>query len=118
LIRRHGLTQCPLANDRKQQTLTGFAWYATTTRRAQFLADMDRIVLRQELTADNHHRRRRDIKIKKGSIVYATIIGAASSIKNRGRVNSTKTTISGPCVARGRTGRRLDRPQRLPKARL
>jgi hypothetical protein len=28
----------------KQQTLTGFEKYAKTTRRAQFLAEMDRIV--------------------------------------------------------------------------
>ena len=28
----------------KQQTLTGFEKYAKTTRRAQFLADMDKII--------------------------------------------------------------------------
>jgi transposase, IS5 family len=35
----------------KQQTLTGFEKYGKTTRRAQFLADMDRIVPWAELTA-------------------------------------------------------------------
>jgi IS5 family transposase len=35
----------------KQQTLTGFEKYGKTTRRAQFLADMDRIVPWSELTA-------------------------------------------------------------------
>ena len=35
----------------KQQTLTGFEKYGKTTRRAQFLADMDRIIPWPELTA-------------------------------------------------------------------
>jgi transposase, IS5 family len=35
----------------KQQTLTGFERYAKTTRRAQFLADMQVIVPWAELTA-------------------------------------------------------------------
>jgi IS5 family transposase len=35
----------------KQQTLTGFEKFGKTTRRAQFLADMDRIVPWAELTA-------------------------------------------------------------------
>jgi hypothetical protein len=35
----------------KQQTLTGFEQYAKTTRRAQFLADMQAIVPWVELTA-------------------------------------------------------------------
>ena len=35
----------------KQQTLTGFEKYAKTTRRAQFLADMDRIIPWPELAA-------------------------------------------------------------------
>jgi transposase, IS5 family len=35
----------------KQQTLTGFARYATTTRRAQFLADVHVIVPWSDLTA-------------------------------------------------------------------
>src|SRR5450432_563503 len=35
----------------KQQTLTGFEKFGKTTRRAQFLADMDRIVPWSELTA-------------------------------------------------------------------
>lgn len=35
----------------KQQTLTGFERYGKTTRRAQFLADMDRILPWKELTA-------------------------------------------------------------------
>ena len=35
----------------KQQTLTGFQKYGKTTRRAQFLADMDRIVPWAELQA-------------------------------------------------------------------
>jgi hypothetical protein len=36
----------------KQQTLTGFEKYGKTTRRAQFLADMDRIVPWEELQAE------------------------------------------------------------------
>jgi hypothetical protein len=35
----------------KQQTLTGFEKFGKTTRHAQFLADMDRIVPWSELTA-------------------------------------------------------------------
>ena len=35
----------------KQQTLTGFEKYGKTTRRAQFLADMERIILWPEMTA-------------------------------------------------------------------
>lgn len=35
----------------KQQTLTGFEKYGKTTRRAQFLADMDRIIPWSEMTA-------------------------------------------------------------------
>ena len=35
----------------KQQTLTGFEKYGKTTRRAQFLADMDRIIPWPEMTA-------------------------------------------------------------------
>ena len=35
----------------KQQTLTGFEKYGKTTRRAQFLADMDRVIPWTELTA-------------------------------------------------------------------
>ncbi len=35
----------------KQQTLTGFEKYAKTTRRAQFLADMDQIIPWPELAA-------------------------------------------------------------------
>ncbi|MGH3041603.1 MAG: IS5 family transposase, partial [Steroidobacteraceae bacterium] len=35
----------------KQQTLTGFEKYGKTTRRAQFLADMDRIIPWSELAA-------------------------------------------------------------------
>ena len=35
----------------KQQTLTGFEKYAKTTRRAQFLADMDKIIPWSELAA-------------------------------------------------------------------
>jgi IS5 family transposase len=35
----------------KQQTLTGFERYAKTTRRAQFLADMERVVPWAQLTA-------------------------------------------------------------------
>jgi transposase, IS5 family len=35
----------------KQQTLTGFEKYGKTTRRAQFLANMDRIVPWPEVTA-------------------------------------------------------------------
>ena len=35
----------------KQQTLTGFEKYAKTTRRAQFLANMDRIVPWPAVTA-------------------------------------------------------------------
>jgi hypothetical protein len=35
----------------KQQTLTGFERFGKTTRRAQLLADMDRIVPWTELTA-------------------------------------------------------------------
>jgi IS5 family transposase len=38
----------------KQQTLTGFEKYGKTTRRAQFLADMDKIIPWQELTAAVH----------------------------------------------------------------
>src|SRR5205807_134981 len=35
----------------KQQTLTGFEKYGKTTRRAQFLADMDRVIPWAEMTA-------------------------------------------------------------------
>jgi hypothetical protein len=35
----------------KQQTLTGFEKYGKTTRRAKFLADMDRIIPWPEMTA-------------------------------------------------------------------
>jgi hypothetical protein len=35
----------------KQQTLTGFEKYRKTTRRAKFLADMDRIIPWPEMTA-------------------------------------------------------------------
>ena len=35
----------------KQQTLTGFEKYGKTTRRAKFLADMDRIIPWPEVTA-------------------------------------------------------------------
>lgn len=35
----------------KQQTLTGFEKYGKTARRAQFLADMDRIIPWPEMTA-------------------------------------------------------------------
>jgi IS5 family transposase len=35
----------------KQQTLGGFERYGKTTRRAQFLADMDRIIAWPEMTA-------------------------------------------------------------------
>src|SRR5437588_9949734 len=35
----------------KQQSLTGFEKYGKTTRRAQFLADMDRVIPWAEMTA-------------------------------------------------------------------
>ncbi len=35
----------------KQQTLTGFEKYGKTTRRAQFLSDMDRTIPWPEVTA-------------------------------------------------------------------
>jgi hypothetical protein len=41
----------------KQQTLTGFEKYGKTTRRAQFLGDMDRIIPWPEMTAAVARRR-------------------------------------------------------------
>jgi hypothetical protein len=46
----------------KQQTLTGFERYAKTTRRAQFLADMQVIVPWAELTAASNRFIRRSAK--------------------------------------------------------
>src|SRR5437868_5240774 len=63
----------------KQQTLTGFEKYGKTTRRAQFLADMDRVIP----WAEKEHLHRCGIKISNGTIVDATIIGAPSSTKNK-----------------------------------
>lgn len=67
----------------EQQTLTGFEKVGKTTRRAQFLLDMEQIIPWPELTAVNDHLQRSGIKISKGTIVDATIIGAPSSTKNQ-----------------------------------
>jgi hypothetical protein len=107
-------------DDLKQQTLGGFAKYAKPTRRAQCLAEMDRVVpwaqlvaaisrrckcrhllerrgLGQTLlTAINRYLHENGIKVATGTLVDAAIIGAPSSTKNGDgerdpRMHQTKT---------------------------